>query len=47
MAAKPEEVGFSTKRLEVARGVFQADIDAKRIPGLVLLVARNGKIAFF
>ena len=47
MAAKPEEVGFSTKRLEVARGVFQADIDAKRIPGLVLLVASNGKIAFF
>ncbi len=47
MASHPEEVGFSSKRLEIAHGVFKADADAKRIPGAVLLIARNGKIAFF
>jgi CubicO group peptidase (beta-lactamase class C family) len=47
MAARPEEVGFSSKRLETARGVFKADVDSKRVPGAVLLIARNGKIAFF
>jgi CubicO group peptidase (beta-lactamase class C family) len=47
MATQPEAVGFSSKRLETARGVFKADVDAKRLPGAVLLIARNGKIAFF
>lgn len=47
MAAKPEDVGFSSKRLETAKTVFKGDVDAKRIPGAVLLIARNGKIAFY
>ena len=47
MAAHPEDVGFSSKRLEVAHGVFKEDVDTKRVPGAVLLIARNGKIAFF
>ncbi|HYL36812.1 MAG TPA: serine hydrolase domain-containing protein [Bryobacteraceae bacterium] len=47
MASHPEDVGFSSKRLETARGVFKADVDAKRLPGAVLLIARNGKIAFY
>jgi CubicO group peptidase (beta-lactamase class C family) len=47
MASHPEDVGFSSKRLETARRVFKVDVDAKRLPGAVLLVARNGKIAFF
>ena len=47
MASHPEDVGFSTKRLETARGVFKGDVDSKRLPGAVLLIARNGKIAFF
>ncbi len=47
VATHPEDVGFSSKRLETAKGVFKADVDAKRLPGAVLLIARNGKIAFF
>ncbi len=47
MAAKPEEVGFSSKRLETTRAAYKADVDSKRIPGAVLLIARNGKIAFY
>jgi len=46
-AARPEDAGFSSKRLETARGVLKADVDAKRLPGAVLLIARNGKLAFY
>lgn len=47
MAAKPEAGGFSTKRLEHARSVIQADVAAKRYSGAVLAIARNGKIVWF
>jgi CubicO group peptidase (beta-lactamase class C family) len=47
MASRPEDVGFSSKRLETTREVLKADVDAKRSPGAVLLMARNGKIAFY
>jgi CubicO group peptidase (beta-lactamase class C family) len=47
MAARPEAAGFSTKRLGTARGVLQADVEAKRLPGAVLLIARNGKIVSY
>ena len=47
MAAHPEDVGFSSKRLETNRAVLKADVEAKRVPGAVLLIARNGKIAFY
>jgi CubicO group peptidase (beta-lactamase class C family) len=47
MAARPEDAGFSSKRLEAAKGVFKGDVEAKRLPGAVLLIARNGKIAFY
>jgi len=43
----PEEVGFSSQRLERTRGVLKADVEARRLPGAVLLIARNGKIAFY
>src|SRR5271155_2062189 len=46
-AGKPEDVGFSSKRLETAHEVFKADAEAKRTPGSVLLIVRNGKIAFY
>jgi CubicO group peptidase (beta-lactamase class C family) len=46
-AARPEDAGFSSPRLETVRKVFQADVEAKRLPGAVLLVARNGKIVFY
>src|SRR5579864_4953168 len=47
MASHPEDVGFSSKRLDRTREVFKADVEAKRLPGAVLLMARNGKIAFY
>jgi len=46
-AGHPEDVGFSTKRLEAAHAVFKEDVDSKRVPGAVLLIVRNGKIAFY
>src|SRR5260370_38426403 len=46
-AAHPEDAGFSSKRLETTRAVLKADVDAKRLPGAVLLIARNGKGAFY
>ena len=47
MATRPEDAGFSTKRLGTAHGVLQADVEAKRLPGAVLLIARNGKIVSY
>jgi hypothetical protein len=47
MASQPEAAGFSSKRLETTRAVLKADVDAKRFPGAVLLMARNGRIAFY
>src|SRR5690348_16144958 len=44
-AARPEDVGFSTQRLAALHQQMQLDVDSKRIPGAVLLIARNGKIA--
>jgi CubicO group peptidase (beta-lactamase class C family) len=38
-------VGFSSERLSRATKLFQSDIDRGAIPGAVLLVAREGKIA--
>jgi len=47
MATRPEDAGFSSKRLETVKSVFKGDVDAKRLPGAVVLIARNGKIAFY
>src|SRR5690349_8709016 len=44
-ARRPEDVGFSSQRLERARAQIQADVDGQRIPGAVLLIARQGKVA--
>jgi CubicO group peptidase (beta-lactamase class C family) len=45
-ASQPEDVGFSSARLERLTSAFQADIDNGVIPGAVILIARNGKIAY-
>jgi CubicO group peptidase (beta-lactamase class C family) len=45
-ANQPEEVGFSTERLNRVAKAFQADVDKGLIPGAVFLIARNGKIAY-
>lgn len=45
--SKPEDVGFSSQRLQRMRDAFQADIDTGIVPGAVVLVARHGKVACF
>ena len=43
----PEEVGLSPERLERVGRWLQAEIDGRKIPGAVLLIARQGKVAYF
>jgi CubicO group peptidase (beta-lactamase class C family) len=47
LAKRPEDVGISSERLERVRQVMKRDVESKRIPGAVLLIARSGKIAAF
>jgi len=47
VASRPEDVGISSQRLERIRRQMQMDVEKDRIPGAVLLIARNGKIAEF
>src|SRR5271165_4910962 len=47
LANRPESAGFSSKRLETVKAVLKGDVDAKRFPGAVLLIARNGRIVSF
>ncbi len=44
--AKPEEVGLSSERLARVGQWLQAEVDAGRIPGAVVVVGRNGKVAW-
>src|SRR5215470_17052135 len=46
-AGRPEALGFSAERLKRLGSVFQADVDKGAIPGAVVLIARNGKVAYF
>jgi CubicO group peptidase (beta-lactamase class C family) len=45
--ADPASVGFSAERLNRIGARLKADSEAGTIPGAVLLVAREGKIAYF
>ena len=45
-AAKPEEVGFSTERLLRIGTGLQKYIDQKKVPNLITLVARHGKLVY-
>jgi CubicO group peptidase (beta-lactamase class C family) len=45
--AKPEEVGFSTERLQRVKDTVQQHIEGRTIAGAVTLVARRGRIAHF
>ena len=42
--AKPEDVGFSSERLARIGETLKADIEAGRIPGAVIAIARHGKL---
>src|SRR5579872_1670308 len=47
VVSRPEDVGFSSQRLERTRGALKTDVDAGRLPGAVLLIVRHGKIVFY
>ena len=44
-AAKPEDVGISSQRLQRIHDLIQRNIDAGSFSGAVTLVSRNGKVA--
>lgn len=44
---KPEDVGFSSERLALITQTFRTDVEKGQIPGAVLLIAREGKVAYF
>jgi CubicO group peptidase (beta-lactamase class C family) len=44
---RPEEVGMSSERLARIGEVLKADIEAGRIPGAVIAIARHGKLVAF
>jgi len=46
-AVQPEDVGLSSEKLNEIDNVLEADIAANKMNGAVLLVARDGKIAYF
>jgi hypothetical protein len=43
-ASPPEQVGFSSQRLERLTEIFQREVDSLAIPGAVVVVVRDGKI---
>ncbi|WP_407176233.1 serine hydrolase domain-containing protein [Bradyrhizobium sp. STM 3562] len=45
--ARPEDVGFSAERLGRIGAAIQADVDAGRIPGAVIAIARRGRLVMF
>jgi CubicO group peptidase (beta-lactamase class C family) len=45
VVSQPEEVGLSAPRLKVLDSAFQAEVDNGKIPGAVVVVVRNGKVA--
>jgi CubicO group peptidase (beta-lactamase class C family) len=45
--AKPEEVGLSSQRLERVGQFFKQEVDQGRIPGVVIAVARKGRLAYY
>jgi CubicO group peptidase (beta-lactamase class C family) len=46
MAECPEEIGLSAERLERIRMTLRQDVECQLIPGVVMLIARGGRIGF-
>ena len=44
--AKPESVGMSSERLGRIKTVLQREVDAERMPGAVIMIARKGKLVY-
>lgn len=47
LTGKPEEVGFSQERLDRIDPFMQRYIDENKLPGMITMVARQGKIVHF
>jgi CubicO group peptidase (beta-lactamase class C family) len=47
MVTKPEEVGLSSERLTRVNAWAQRWVDQRKLPGLITMVARHGKLAHF
>jgi CubicO group peptidase (beta-lactamase class C family) len=45
-ATDPESLGFSTTRLARIASWYQAHVEAGDLPGAVVAIARNGKLAY-
>jgi CubicO group peptidase (beta-lactamase class C family) len=45
--ARPESVGMSSARLGQVGALLKADVDAGRIPGAVIAVARKGRLVYY
>jgi CubicO group peptidase (beta-lactamase class C family) len=46
-AGKPEDLGFSSERIKRLNSVFSAEVGKGTLPGAVMLVVRDGKVAHF
>jgi len=44
--ASPESVGVSSKRLDKISQAMQTEVEQKRLPGAVVMVARKGKLVY-
>lgn len=44
--SSPESVGMSSERLQKIRSALQKEIDANRMPGAVVMIAKNGKLVY-
>jgi CubicO group peptidase (beta-lactamase class C family) len=45
--ARPEQLGFSAERLGRLGAWVEAEVAAKRVPGAVVMIARDGKLAYY
>ncbi len=46
-SVSPEKIGFCGDRLQRLMATLQAEVDKKRLPGAVAVVARHGQLALF
>lgn len=45
-AGKPEELGFSSSRLDHLSALLERNVDEGSVPGAVVLIARGGRLAY-
>ena len=47
LVSQPDQLGFAVDRLERVTSAFQGYVDSGQIPGAVVLIARQDKVAYF